>query len=241
VTTRLSTIRRLHYGYITAPDGGSDAGQPLPVCGYLVEHPKARILYDTGLTPVDDRLRQRYAPRGSTVAQVLATVGLEPGDIDLIANCHMHVDHAGGNSTFPDVPIYVQDPELEAAQGPDFTFPEYTFDFPGATLRVIDGEIEPVPGVRIVPTPGHTPGHQSLVVETAAGSVLLAGQSFDRASDFGFAAFSHRLARDGLDTIGVFPPWMARIDELAPVRGLFAHDLTVFEPDPAPIGRPRPL
>jgi glyoxylase-like metal-dependent hydrolase (beta-lactamase superfamily II) len=241
VTSRLSTIRRLHYGYITAPDGGSDAGQPLPVCGYLVEHPTARILYDTGLTPVDDWLRQRYAPRGSTVAQVLATVGLEAGDIDLIVNCHMHVDHAGGNSAFPDVPIYVQDPELEAAQGPDVTFPEYTFDFPGATLRVIDGEIEPVPGVRIVPTPGHTPGHQSLVVETAAGSVLLAGQSFDRASDFGFAAFSHRLARDGLDTIGVFPPWMARIDELAPVRGLFAHDLTVFEPDPAPIGRPRPL
>ena len=235
------SIQRLHYGYITAPEGSDDTGQPLPVCGYVVETPKGRVLFDTGLSPVDDGLRERYAPRGSTVADVLERAGLATGDIDMIVNCHMHVDHAGGNSAFPDVPIYVQAPELRAAEGPNHTFPQYSFDFPGAKLRVIDGETEVVPGVRIVPTPGHTPGHQSLVVDTPAGPVLLAGQAFNTASAFGFAAFSHRLDRDGLDTIGTHPAWMERIDEIGPVRGLFAHDLTVFEPDDASIGSPQPL
>lgn len=51
-------IRRLHFGYIVAPEGTSNAGQPIPVCGqpipvcgYLIEHPRGRILFDTGISP----------------------------------------------------------------------------------------------------------------------------------------------------------------------------------------------
>jgi N-acyl homoserine lactone hydrolase len=237
----LDAIRRLHYGYIVAPEGRPDAGQPIPVCGYLVEHPKARILFDTGLSPVDDATRQRYEPRASPPDVVLGAVGLAPGDIDIVVNCHLHVDHAGGNDRFAGTPIWVQRAELELAEAGDHTFPEYAYDFEGADLRVIDGEVELVPGVRIIPTPGHTAGHQALVVETAAGPVLLAGQAFNAASEFGFAAFSHRLAAAGLDTIGVAPGWMARVAELDPIRAYFAHDLLVQERDEAALGTPRPL
>jgi N-acyl homoserine lactone hydrolase len=232
-------IRRLHYGYIVAPDGSPDAGQPIPVCGYLIEHPKGRILFDTGISPFDDETRERYQPRVTPVEQVLAGIGLALSDIDLIANCHLHADHAGGNSKFPKVPVYVQAAELLIARTTEHTYPEYTFDFPDVALQVIRGEEEMVPGVRIIPTPGHTLGHQALVIDTKAGRVLLAGQAFNSASEFSFAAFSHRLDAAGLDTIGKFPPWMARIAALEPRRGYFAHDLLIYEPDPADLGHPR--
>lgn len=231
-------IRRLHYGYIVAPEGTQDAGQPIPVCGYLIEHPKARILFDTGISPMDDETRQRYLPRGSAVEEVLAGIGLAVGDIDLIANCHLHADHAGGNSSFPKVPVYVQETELEVARTTEHTFPAYTFDFPDVQLEVVRGEAEIVPGVRLIPTPGHTVGHQALVVDTRAGRVLLAGQAFNTASEFSFAAFSHRLDAAALDTIGTFPPWMARVAALKPQRGYFAHDLLTYESDPADLGHP---
>lgn len=232
-------IRRLHYGYIVSPEGSPDAGQPIPVCGYLIEHPKGRILFDTGISPFDDETRERYQPRVTPVEQVLAGIGLALSDIDLIANCHLHADHAGGNSKFPKVPVYVQAAELLIARTTEHTYPEYTFDFPDVALQVIRGEEEMVPGVRIIPTPGHTLGHQALVIDTKAGRVLLAGQAFNSASEFSFAAFSHRLDAAGLDTIGKFPPWMARIAALEPRRGYFAHDLLIYEPDPADLGHPR--
>ena len=234
----LDAIRRVHYGYIVAPEGGADAGQPIPVCGYVIKHPKARILFDTGLSPIDAETRERYHPRAMTADDALTVVGLAPGDIDLVVNCHLHVDHAGGNDRFPGTPIYVQAAEMRLAEAGDHTFPEYAYDFPDADLRVIDGEVELVPGVRIVPTPGHTAGHQALVVETTAGPVLFAGQAFTTASEFGFAAFSHRLTAAGLDTIGEVPAWMARIAAIAPARTVFAHDLLVHEQDAADLGRP---
>jgi N-acyl homoserine lactone hydrolase len=234
-------IRRLHYGYIVAPEGTHDVGQPIPVCGYLIEHPKGRVLFDTGISPFDDETRQRYVPRVAPVDEVLAGIGLSLSDVDLIVNCHLHADHSGGNSKFPKVPVYVQEAELEVARTTEHTYPEYTFDFPDVRLEVIRGEAEIVPGVRIIPTPGHTPGHQALVIDTRAGRVLLAGQAFTTASEFSFAAFSHRLDAAGLDTIGTFPPWMARVAELKPQRGYFAHDLLTYEPDPADIGQPRPM
>jgi N-acyl homoserine lactone hydrolase len=232
-------IRRLHYGYIVAPAGSANAGQPIPVVGYLIEHPKARILFDTGIAPMDEETRKHYLPRGRSVEEVLMDLGLGLGDVDLVANCHLHADHAGGNSKLPTVPIYVQEDELAAAPSTDYTYPEYTFDFPDARLEVVRGETEMVPGVRLIPTPGHSPGHQALVVDTRAGRILLAGQAFNNASEFSFAAFSHRLDAAGLDRIGTFPPWMPRIAALKPQRGYFAHDLLTYEADPAEIGHPR--
>jgi len=238
VKTDISRIRRLHLGYYVIPEGVLDAGQPLPLCGYLIEHPAGRILFDTGFSPIDETVRQRFAPRARLIDDALAALSLAPSDIDLIANCHLHADHAGGNSCFPGVPIYVQAAELRIARDPGHTYPEYTFDYPDVRLEVVDGEAELVPGVRLVPTPGHTAGHQALVVDTTDGPVLLAGQVFNTASEFGHAAYARRLARQRLDSVGVFPEWMSRIDELNPTRTLFAHDLMVLERDESDLGTP---
>jgi hypothetical protein len=162
-------------------------------------------------------------------------------DVDLIANCHLHADHAGGNHVFPDVRVVVQDAELEAARGPDFTFPEYAFDYPGATLDIVSGETDLGPGLRLLPTPGHTPGHQSLLLDTDAGRWLLAGQASDSTWKFSSEAFAERLAADGIDEVGTFPEWMVHVREWGVERAFFAHDLMVWHRDPGEWGRPTPI
>ena len=236
-----TSIERIHFGFIVAPEDTRDAGQPIPVVGYLVRHPDGLFLFDTGFAPLDPATRRRYQPQAVAVDQALAGLKLRPGDIDLIANCHLHADHGGGNAAFPGTPIYVQRPELEAANEPDYTNPAGTHDFPGANLQVIDGDAEPMPGIRIIPTPGHSPGHQSLAVAVDGGWFVLAGQVFTTASEFGFALFSDRLTRAGKPPIGTVPDWIERVVALDPQRVYFAHDLLVHERDSASLGEPEPI
>jgi hypothetical protein len=98
----------------------------------------------------------------------------------------------------PGRPLFVQRAELAAALEPGYTVPALV-DFPGATYEQLDGEAEILPGVRVVPTPGPTPGHQSLVVDCAEGPVVLLGQAYEFASDWARAAFAWSLADDGVE------------------------------------------
>ncbi len=235
---RYGDITRLHLGYFQAPPRTPDPGQPIPVCGYVVPHPGGTLLFDTGISPFDDETRERYHPRVRSLQEALRGAGLRLSDVDLIANCHMHADHAGGNHLFPDVPVLVQRAELEAARGPDYTFPVYAFDYPGARLEIVEDEVQVAPGLRLIPTNGHSPGHQSLLVDTDIGPLLLAGQAVNSASQFAAAALSERIASGGLDQIGTYPTWMPRFRNLKVQRALFAHDLLVYERDPAVLGKP---
>ena len=238
-TIRAADIRRVHYGYIVSPPEYPDAGLPLPVTGFVVPHPGGTVLFDTGMSPVDDEeTRDRYHPRLHTPMEALASVGVQLTDIDLIANCHLHVDHAGGNYQFPGVRVLVQRAELDAAREPDYTYPHYTFDYAGAQMDVVDGEAQLAPGLRLVPTPGHTPGHQSLLVDTDEGPWLLAGQASNTSWEFSAQAFSERIASSTDDRIGTYPEWMAGLREWGVERALFAHDLMVWLRDDSDLGRP---
>jgi glyoxylase-like metal-dependent hydrolase (beta-lactamase superfamily II) len=231
------TVQRIHYGYLVAPADTRDAGQPIPVVGYVVRHPDGLLLFDTGFAPIDEGTRERYQPQAVNVERALAGMGLRPADVDVVVNCHLHADHGGGNAAFPGTPIFVQRPELEAAREADYTNPAGTHDFPGARLEVIDGDAEPLPGIRILPTPGH----QSLAVGVDGGWIVLAGQVFTTASEFGFALFSDRLVRAGKPPIGSVPDWMERVVALDPQRVYFAHDLLVHERDDASLGDAEPI
>ena len=90
-------------------------------------------------------------------------------------NTHLHFDHCGGNRLFPGIPIHVQARELAAARTePDYTVPEWV-DFDGARYVEHDGEAEVLPGIRLLPAPGHTEGHQVVLVDTDDGLVVLGG------------------------------------------------------------------
>ncbi len=148
-----------------------------------------------------------------------------------MVNTHLHFDHCGDNRLFAGTPIFVQRAEYEAAREPDYTITRWV-DFPGAAYEVLDGEAEIAPGVRAVPTPGHTPGHQSVVLQTAEGVVVIAGQAI-------YTAAEHDGATDPRSS-GLPSAWdeeryadsVRRLRGLRPVRVLFSHDSRAVEAAP---------
>jgi N-acyl homoserine lactone hydrolase len=148
------------------------ADERMPVYVHLLEHPDARVLVDTGLTELHPAVAD-MDPR----IQPLTGQDVDLAGIDIVVNTHLHFDHCGGNHLFAGKPIYVQRRELEDARTLEaYTIPEWV-DAPDVEYRPVDGELELLPGVRLVPAPGHTDGSQIVVVENDGGSTVIAGDT----------------------------------------------------------------
>lgn len=145
-------------------------GERMPVYVHVIDHSNGRVLVDTGMTelhPAGADLDPRLFP--------LTTHDLDLSSIDLIVNTHLHFDHCGGNHLFPGKPIYVQRQELEDARSKeDYTIREWV-DAPGVEYFPVDGEFELLPGLRLVPAPGHTRGLQMVVIETGERPIIVGG------------------------------------------------------------------
>ena len=129
----------------------------------------------------------------------------------------------------PGIPIFVQAREHKAAGELAYLIPERV-DFPGVDLRLLQGEAQVLPGLRVVPTPGHTPGHQSLVVEDRGGPVVLAGQAAYTVAEF---VDPEREPARGLKTAydqHEFLKSLTHLRALKPQRVYFSHDERVWEP-----------
>jgi N-acyl homoserine lactone hydrolase len=192
--TTSSGVRRiilLTLGWEDLPKSWSVHGAPPeerlrePVPGVLLECDGGWLLLDTGFNPAiirDPALYRRFHGRNHEIEAILpgpgepledaldqAGVGLD--DIRAVAVSHLHNDHAGGLRHFAErVPIHAQRAELSYGLS-DHPEPEHhgifrvDFDDPGLDWRLADGDTEIAPGVTAVLTAGHTPGHQSFMVE----------------------------------------------------------------------------
>src|SRR5690348_7400723 len=144
----------------------------LPVYVHVIDHPDARVLVDTGMTqphPLVDDMDPRLQP--------LTEHDLDLDGVDMVVNTHLHFDHCGGNHLFAGKPIYVQRQELDDARSlDDYTIREWV-DAAGVEYVPVDGELELLPGVRLVPAPGHTRGTQVVVVGTGEHPVVIAGDA----------------------------------------------------------------
>ncbi len=227
-------VSRVDHGWFVRPGEETSSGRPRvePLLGYVVRHPRGVLLLDTGMGSHPE-VDAHYRPRRHGIAEALAGAGLRAGEVDVVVNCHLHFDHCGGNAAFTRAPVVVQSVELAAARGEDYTLPELV-DVPGQRYDVVDGDAEIWPGVTVVPTPGHTQGHQSVVVRRGDGSiVVLAGQSHDTASDYAADALALAAATDpGRDggPLPMPPAWVARLQALDPKVVHFAHDHAVWTP-----------
>jgi glyoxylase-like metal-dependent hydrolase (beta-lactamase superfamily II) len=169
---------------VTFPGFHPLAGQMGVVNAFAIRHPDGVILIDTGIGEGNAFVDQSYRPQRHAIPEELRSVGLDIDDVVAVINGHLHFDNVGGNHLFPGVAIFVQRAEWDLAHagGDTYRAERVDFDvldwieFPGATYDVVDGEHEVLPGVRLLPTPGHTPGHQAVLVETDEGLSVVAGQ-----------------------------------------------------------------
>lgn len=227
-----SDIQRILLGHYTMPEDSSLPHQKIVVLAYLIRHPDGPVLFDTGIGEGHDEAEQRYHPIvRRPLGEALASVGGRLGDVRAIVNCHFHLDHCGGNPLFPGTPIFAQRAEYAASNSLEYTLPEIV-EFEGVKLELHEGDADVATGLRVIPTPGHTLGHQSLLVETREGRVLVAGQGTNDAAEYGRAAFAWRIRRAGAEEAPEPPDWVARVQELGVRRVLFAHDPSVWEPIP---------
>jgi N-acyl homoserine lactone hydrolase len=158
-----------------------------PVWSALIRTGEGNILFDTGLHPVHvDRPEATFGPnpsmtivmeREDAVVSRLAALGVKPDDINIVVNSHLHFDHAGNNGAFPKATFVVQGEHLAFAKGKP-NFPGVYWDIPELTYVPASGRTRVAKGIEVVPTPGHAPGHQSLVVDLAeTGRVVLTGDA----------------------------------------------------------------
>ena len=146
-------------------------GERMPVYVHVIEHPDARVLVDTGMT----ELHPLVADMDPRVFPLSEQADVDLASIDLVVNTHLHFDHCGGNHLFADRPFYVQRRELDDARSQEnYTIREWV-EAPGVDYVAVDGELELLPGVRLVPAPGHTPGMQMVVIETGGRPLIVGG------------------------------------------------------------------
>ena len=143
----------------------------------LVETPAGRVLVETGIGErVDEKTRTMRAYVGPAILPALALAAFDPATIDIVAMSHLHFDHAGGllaadgSRAFPRATIVAQRAEWEIAFSPNsrvvasYVQPELALVRDWGAEGWADGEREILPGVSVVPTGGHSAGHQAIVV-----------------------------------------------------------------------------
>ena len=180
-------------GWLTGPLSnflqGEEGRLRAPVPCYLIDHPRGKVLFDTGLhrsLARDPAGRLGFLAKvfdvefgaGEVVSARLAAVGIDPGEVRFVVNSHLHFDHVGGNAEIPDARIVVQRPEWQAGHDPRLArrnaFDARDYDT-GHDVLQVSGEHDLFGDGRVVcvPTYGHTPGHQSLLVRAGKQSQIV--------------------------------------------------------------------
>ena len=181
-----------------SPSAGPGVYQAMSVRSYLVVHPEGVLLWDTGIA---DAIAERRGgerimdpivfrvPR--TLSSQLAEIGHSPAEVDVLGLSHLHLDHVGNVDQFPDARVVMQQADYDAAFGPtperiEF-FPESYASLDQEKIHTVAGEYDVFGDGTVVmePLPGHTPGHQGLLLNLPeSGPVLLATDIAYSAQDY---------------------------------------------------------
>ena len=225
----LPVIDRLTVARVTrVPEWHPEHGvfEPFPVHVWVIRHPDGVILVDTGIGEGSDAIDSWYGPEVVALGNALASVHLDLGDIAAVVLSHLHFDHCGQQRLL-DAPVFVQAVEYGEAQRPRYTVDEWAA-IPRRRLRLVHGDQEIAEGVHVVATPGHTPGHQSVVIEARGSRVVLGAQCAFRAAEV--------LTGEPADTNLHDESWrdsaresLARLRALGPTTVHLSHDAAIVE------------
>jgi glyoxylase-like metal-dependent hydrolase (beta-lactamase superfamily II) len=151
----------------------------IPNAAWYIKTKETEILVDTGISSRDMKryLFGNVYEDHQSIEEALEKRGTNPGRIKIIIQTHLHYDHCGNNRLFPNAKVIVQARELEFARNPHPVFrgsynPSF---FESSDFEIVDGEEEIVPGIRVVPVPGHSPGVQAVLVDMEGKKAALTG------------------------------------------------------------------
>ncbi len=154
---------------------GSVPEYQIPIVCYLVQTNEGKnILIDSGLPAVIPEDAAGFE-NGQDVIEQLASIGLQPDDIDIVISTHYDGDHAGRHASFTKAHYVVQRAHhADAASNPRYAAIRAEWAQPLERIRLVDGDTELLPGLELIETSGHVPGHQSVLVRLPkTGAVLL--------------------------------------------------------------------
>ena len=168
-------------------------------------------------------------PLNQTLEAQLARFGTSPDEINMIINTHLHIDHCAGNVLCTKARWFVQKKEMEYWRSPLRVHRQaYRVELMEAGFDLLDGDTEVLPGIRVMFTPGHSPGSQSVLVETVEGLYVLPGDSIPH--------FANMNVRDGEPfwPNGIYVDlheYYETLDRLKALRGVIlpGHDLLVYK------------
>lgn len=175
-------------GRVLTPGSGVGERIIIPIVGYLIETDDGqRILVDSGMhrkhienpdatfggQPFAEVLTPIMRPEHDIVNR-LAELGLTVQDIDILVSTHFHFDHAGNHGDFGHARIVTQRTAYDYARANPDAFPRDIWDLPQLHYEMVDGDTELVPGVELLESSGHVPGHMSVLVRLPkSGNKLL--------------------------------------------------------------------
>jgi N-acyl homoserine lactone hydrolase len=169
----------------------------IPIWAALIFGGEHKIVVDTGIHS-REWVNENVAPTKQTETEkienaIKEAAGWDVNDVDIVINTHLHYDHCGGNPLFKNARFYVQHIEWEHAHNPIesqkwiYNDTSFLFDPPGVDYfawHFLKGESEILPGIKILHTPGHTPGGQTVLVKTKEGTVAITGDAANIMENF---------------------------------------------------------
>ena len=189
--TLLGVVPRLMWQNLVAHDIDESNRLLQALNCLLIETPSGRVLVETGIGDrISDKGRAMRDYQGAWILPALENAGFDPGSVDAIAVSHLHYDHAGGvlkadgTRAFPRAKFIAQRAEWGIALGDN---PRLIASYDQPALRLIrdlgteaaaDGEVEILPGVFVIPTGGHSAGHQAVIVRGRDRTVGFFGDLF---------------------------------------------------------------
>ncbi len=220
-------VRPLHLGHVSLPESHPRSDEKrCVIVSHAIAHDDGLVLVDSGPGMGHAVIDELYAPQVLSIVDALNDAGFDERDVTAVVNTHLHFDHCGQNHRLANAPVWVTEAELAAAAEPMYTVPEWAAIDEGRRRISSDGE-EVAAGVRLLHTPGHTPGHQSVAIEAADGVELIAGQACYSCTEFG-AGLPATTDMHDETWLAVGLESMARLTALEPVRVHFSHDPTIY-------------
>ena len=210
----------------TLPEFHPEAGPTFagfPVNTFLIHHPDGPIIVDTGIGTDNDHINRWYRPATRNTHDELEQHGIDPDASLTIVNTHLHFDHCGQNHAFPLATIYAQQAEIDIiGRDPFYTVAEWA-TMPVGRSTIIDGDHEIADGIELLHTPGHSPGHQSVVIRSRHDIIVIAGQCLWTATDWNTSNVRVTNLHDATSAIEAANS-IARLKALGPTRVHLSHD-----------------